>query len=144
MVRIYQNFADMLSGGLFRGMCNGYDGNQDVRGMWVYGDLITTLTPRGKMVPCPAITTTDGTRGTYFVAPDSIGMFTGVVLEGPRYGKMLYTGDIVKLQDGFTYKVSTTNGALVLVSQTNGDAYGSLYVYANRICDVVGPDFCLE
>lgn len=144
MARIYQNFADMLSGGLFHGMCNGYNGNQDVRGMWVYGDLITTLTPRGKMVPCPAITTTDGTRGTYFVAPDSIGMFTGVVLKGPRYGKMLYTGDIVKLQDGFTYKVSTTNGALVLVSQTNGDAYGSLYVYANRICDVVGPDFCLE
>ena len=55
----------------FRGKCLN-------SGTWMYGDLVTTLTPKGSMTKCPAIHTTSGTIGTFFVSPNTVGQFTGL------------------------------------------------------------------
>lgn len=60
--------------------------------LWVDGDLVTSLTPKGSMTKCPAIHTTNGTIGTFFVQPETIGQCTGL---HDRNGKELYDGDIV-------------------------------------------------
>ena len=81
----------------FRGKCFN-------NGLWIDGDLITSLTPKGKMTKCPAIHTTYGTIGTFFVQSETVGQYIGL---RDKNGKEAYIGDIVR----FTPKVLNIIGS---------------------------------
>ena len=81
----------------FRGKCFN-------NGLWIDGDLITSLTPKGKMTKCPAIHTTYGTIGTFFVQSETVGQYIGL---RDKHGKEAYIGDIVR----FTPKVLNIIGS---------------------------------
>lgn len=60
-------------------------------GEWVYGDLNQIFVPEGSTEDCPSIY--DKFDGTFFVHPNSVGQFTGIV---DKDNEQIYEGDIVR------------------------------------------------
>ena len=92
---------------------------------WVEGDLQTNLVPKGSMRKCPAITTTKGTIGTFFINHETLVQFCGM---RDKRKKEIYDGDILKDDYGRIYKVEyqECNAAFMLVC------------YNDRITDYIG------
>lgn len=108
-----------------------FRGKRIYNGMWMEGDLKTDLAPKGSMLPCPAISTTKGTIGTFFVKTDTIGQFTGL---HDKNGNDIYEGDIIRneiCKGIVVYK----NGAFVL---DLGKSCGCVYLFCLDSLLVVG------
>lgn len=108
-----------------------FRGKRIYNGMWMEGDLKTDLVPKGSMLPCPAISTTKGTIGTFFVKTDTIGQFTGL---HDKNGNDIYEGDIIRneiCKGIVVYK----NGAFVL---DLGKSCGCVYLFCLDSLLVVG------
>lgn len=61
-------------------------------GEWVYGDLNQIFVPEGSTEDCPSIS--DKFDGTFFVHPNSVGQFTGIV---DKDNEQIYEGDIIRI-----------------------------------------------
>lgn len=108
---------------------------------WVEGDLKTNLVPKGSMLPCPAISTTNGTIGTFFVHTNTVGQFSG---KTDKNGKDIFEGDIV-LQQGYHGKkipmvVKFECGAFI-VGYHDGSSTKRKPMLLNSKCEVIGNIF---
>lgn len=83
-----------------------FRGKRSDNGMWIDGDLVTSLTPRGSMIKCPAIHTVYGTIGTFFVFPKTVGQNTGFK---DCNGREIYEDDIVTDKYGSIGKIAFTD-----------------------------------
>ena len=68
-----------------------FRGKRKDNGEWVEGDLKTNLVPKGSMHKCPAISTTKGTIGTFFINTDTLGQFAECAIkEKKKYTMEIY------------------------------------------------------
>ena len=75
--------------------------------LWVDGDLVTSLTPKGSMTKFPAIHTTYGTIGTFFIQPETVGQFVGLY---DRNEKEVYEHDYISIN--YKYEHITNGGTI--------------------------------
>ena len=84
-----------------------FRGKQKDNGIWVEGDLKTDLVPKGSMIPCPAISTTKGTIGTFFVKTDTVCQFIGLY---DNNEKEVYEHDYISIN--LKYEYHTLHGTI--------------------------------
>lgn len=84
-----------------------FRGKKKYDGIWAEGDLKTSLVPNGSMIPCPAISTTEGTIGTFFVKPDTVCQFIGLY---DKNEKEVYEHDYISIN--LKYERNTIHGTI--------------------------------
>lgn len=84
-----------------------FRGKKKYDGIWAEGDLKTSLVPKGSMIPCPAISTTEGTIGTFFVKPDTVCQFIGLY---DKNEKEVYEHDYISIN--LKYEHHTIHGTI--------------------------------
>lgn len=87
-------------------------------GEWVYGDLNQIFVPEGSTEDCPSIS--DKFDGTFFVHPNSVCQFTGIV---DKDNEQIYEGDILQCLSvpniPLEVRYNTMQGAFCLVEHTH-------------------------
>lgn len=84
-----------------------FRGKKKYDGIWAEGDLKTSLVPNGSMIPCHAISTTEGTIGTFFVKPDTVCQFIGLY---DKNEKEVYEHDYISIN--LKYERNTIHGTI--------------------------------